>query len=184
MNLRRAFLFSLPVVALAGLGGGGWYAWRQWLRGGPDMRGTPSVLSGKRIPGFRLPGISGDGFQAVDIFNGGKPVLVHFWASWSQPCVTEHPVLLELKAAGMPLWGVAFKDKRSSALQFLEREGDPYSRSAIDEPGRTAIDWGVETVPETFLVDGDGYVRWHVDGPLTSDMVAQQIIPLIRKYES
>ena len=184
MNVRRALLFSLPVALAGGLGAGGWFAWKQLAAAGPNLRGTASILSGKRIPGFRLPGISGEGFQAVDIFNGGKPVVVHFWASWSQACIVEHPVLLELKAAEVSVWGIAFKDKRPAALRFLEREGDPYARSAIDEPGRTAVDWGVETVPETFVVDGDGYVRWHMSGPLTSDMIGQQIVPLIRKYES
>ncbi len=184
MNTRRALLFSLPVALAGGLGAGGWFAWKRFANAGPDMRGTASILSGKRIPGFRLPGISGDGFQAVDIFNGGKPVVVHFWASWSQLCIVEHPVLLELKEADVPLWGIAFKDKPAAALQFLEREGNPYARSAIDEPGRIGIDWGVETVPETFLVDGDGYVRWHISAPLTVDMIGQQIVPLMRKYGS
>ena len=184
MNTRRAVLVTLPVLVAGGVGVGGWYGWKELVGTGINIRGTPSILSGKRIPGFRLPGLGGEGFQAVDIFNAGKPVVMHFWASWSQPCVTEHPVLLELKAAGVPIWGVATKDKRAAALQFLEREGDPYTRASIDEPGRVAVDYGVETIPETFFVDGDGYVRWHMTGPLTSAMITQQIVPLMRKFEA
>ncbi|MBC7635895.1 MAG: DsbE family thiol:disulfide interchange protein [Acetobacteraceae bacterium] len=183
MNLRRAMLFSVPIALLGGAGFGGWYAWRAMFAGS-NMRGTPSILSGRRIPGFRLPGLGGEGIQATDIFNGGKPLLVHFWASWSQPCIVEQPVLLQLKAAKVTVWGIAYKDKVPAALAFLEREGNPYARNAIDEPGRIAYDWGVANVPETFLVDGDGYVRWHINGPLQTAMIEEQILPLIRKYEA
>lgn len=183
MNLRRAMLFSVPLALLGGIGAGGWYAWRA-LNAGANLRGTPSILSGRRIPGFRLPGLGAEGFQATDIFNGGKPLIVHFWASWSQPCIVEHPVLMQLKATKIPIWGIAFKDKVPAALDFLEREGNPYTRNAIDEPGRVAYDWGVANVPETFLVDGDGFVRWHMDGPLATAMIAEQILPLIKKYEA
>ncbi|MBN8890844.1 MAG: cytochrome C biogenesis protein [Rhodospirillales bacterium 70-18] len=182
MSTRRALLFAVPLAAAAAAGGGFYIVLHRMQQGTFDPRGVPTVLLNKRVPGFRLPGLIDAGFASTDLFASGRPILVNFWATWCPPCIEEHPVLMAMQAEGIPIWGIAYKDKRSAAVDYLERNGNPYARNAIDAPGRVAIDWGLTGVPETFLVDGDGFVRWHMSGPLTLDMVHQQIRPLMRKY--
>ena len=101
----------------------------------------------------------------------GKPVLVNFFASWCIPCVQEAPVLMGLKQQGVPIWGIAYKDTAEAAAGFLVRHGDPYARLARDEPGRVAIDFGLYGVPETYLIDRAGIVRWRWAGGLSDDVV-------------
>ncbi len=81
-------------------------------------------------------------------------MLLNFFASWCLPCVQEAPVLMALKQRGLPIWGVAYKDKPEPAAAFLQQNGNPYQRVAVDQPGRAAIDFGLYGVPETYLVDG------------------------------
>ncbi len=182
MNTRRTLLFGAPLALAVAGGAAFWTTLRRMQSGTFDPRGTPSMLTNKRVPGFRLPGLPDEGFSSVDLMSTGRPTLVNFWASWCAPCLQEHPVLMELKAADVPIWGIAYKDNRSNSLDFLKRHGSPYARSAADAPGRVAIDWGLTGVPETFLIDGDGYVRWRMTGPLTPDTVTRQLKPLLAKY--
>jgi cytochrome c biogenesis protein CcmG/thiol:disulfide interchange protein DsbE len=97
--------------------------------------------------------------------------------------VQEAPQLQQLAAIGVPIWGIAYKDKPDAATQFLQRNGDPYARLDQDVPGLTAINFGVYGVPETYFVDRTGVVRWRWAGPLTPDIVQQQLEPLLRKYQ-
>ncbi len=103
--------------------------------------------------------------------------MVNFFASWCLPCAEEHPALMALAKAGIPIWAIAYKDTPDKAAQFIQRRGNPFARIARDEPGRVAIDWGVSGVPETFLVDGHGVVRWHWPGPLDPDTIEQRLQP-------
>ncbi len=93
------------------------------------------------------------------------PVVVNFWASWCVPCIVEHPQLMRLKRDGVPVFGINYKDKPADAAAFLARHGDPFARLGRDEPGRVAIDWGVYGVPETYLIDRQGIIRWRYAGP-------------------
>ncbi len=146
-----------------------------------DPRGVPSQLVGKPVPEFTLPGQPPhEGFSTADLQGVGRPVLLNFFASWCVPCVEEAPVLMALKQQGVPLWGIAYKDAEAATAQFLRRYGDPFTRIARDEPGRVAIDFGVYGVPESYLVDAKGIVRWRYAGGLTSDIVAQELQPLLR----
>ena len=159
MNTRRTLLFGAP-LAVAVAGGGAFWATLARMKSGTfDPRGVPSTLTDKRVPGFRLAGLPDAGFTSVDLMATGWPTLVNFWASWCPPCLQEHPLLMQIKA-DVPIWGVAYKDNHANALAFLKRNGSPYARSAADPPGRVAIDWGLTGVPESFLIDGEGYVRW------------------------
>ena len=85
-----------------------------------------------------------------------------------------------LKQQNIPIWGIAYKDKPEAARAFLARHGDPYARIAMDTPGRVAIDWGVYGVPETYLLDRHGVVRWRQAGPITEDVLETQLKPLLR----
>ncbi len=173
---RRGLLLLAPLGVAAGAGAAFLSMLLRMERGTFDPRGVPSPILGHRVPPFRLPGLTD-----ADLVTG-RPVLVNFFASWCIPCIEEAPVLLGLKQSGVPLVGIAYKDKPAATQAFLARRGDPYERVAADAPGLVAIDWGVSGVPETFLVDAGGVVRWHYAMPLTPEIVAQDITPMLRHY--
>jgi len=177
---RRLFLLAPLGVATAG-GVAFWAMLERMQQGKFDPRGVPSQLIGKPVPEFTLPGQKPhEGFSSADLQSVGRPVLVNFFASWCVPCVEEAPVLMALKQQGVPLWGIAYKDTETATAAFLRKNGDPFARIARDEPGRVAIDFGVYGVPESYLVDAKGIVRWRYAGGLTSDIVAQELQPLLR----
>ena len=96
------------------------------------------------------------------------------------PCLAEHPLLTRLaREDGIPVFGVNYKDETADATAWLSRHGNPYEKVGADADGRTAIDWGVYGVPETFVVDRDGHIRFRHAGPLTPDVVRTQLMPLI-----
>ena len=178
-------LLLLAPLALAGLGGviASTLLGRMW-QGNYDPRGLPSMLIGKKLPSFDLQGASllgGGAFRGVssaEIQAAHRAVLVNFFASWCIPCAEEVPVLMQLKARGVPIYGIAFKDK--AAANFLDQNGNPYVRVGSDEPGRVAIDFGLSGVPETYLVDADGIVRWRWSGALTDGVVRDRLAPLLK----
>lgn len=182
MNLRHILYLVIPLLLAAGVGFGVFFVWEEFKPDRDDPQGMPSKLSGRRIPGFRLPGLIGEGINSVDLLNSGKPIVLVFWASWSATSVQQHPVLLSLRDQGVPVWGIAFRDKREAAAEFLERNTDPFARVANDEPGRVALDFGFAQVPSTYIVDGEGFVRWHMNGPLTPAMASRQMLPILRKF--
>ncbi len=173
MNRRLLLLAPFGVALVAG---GGFLAMlRREQAGTFDPRGVPSMLIDRPVPPFSLPGLASSDLR-------GRPVLVNFFASWCVPCVEEAPVLMDLRRAGVPLYGIAYKDKPEATDAFLSRHGDPYARLARDLPGRVAIDWGLTGVPETYLIDRDGIVRWRWVGPLTPEAVTAELQPLLRRY--
>lgn len=180
MNRRRLLL--LAPLGVATLGGAAfWTMLNRMERGTFDPRGVPSPLVGKPVPEFSLPAQApGEGFASADLRAVGRPLLVNFFASWCVPCVIEHPQLMELAREGLPLWGIAYKDTPEAAAGFLARRGNPFARIARDAPGQVAIDWGVYGVPESYLIDAHGLIRWRYAGPLTPDVVAEQLRPLLR----
>jgi cytochrome c biogenesis protein CcmG/thiol:disulfide interchange protein DsbE len=181
---RRALL--LAPLGLAAVAGAGFYAMLRGLGSGSyDPRGVPSALLGKPPPDFALPPLEGaerPGLASADLRGGGRPVLVNFFASWCMPCVIEHPQLMRLARAGVPVLGIAYKDKPEDSLGFLRRHGNPYARLGVDQPGRVAIDWGVYGVPETYLIDRSGLIRWRWAGPITEDTLRQDLEPLLRRH--
>jgi cytochrome c biogenesis protein CcmG, thiol:disulfide interchange protein DsbE len=176
--MNRRLLLLAPFGGVVAAGAGFFAMLRLETEGKFDPRGVPSMLIGKHVPPFALPG--DPGFADADL--SGKPILVNFFASWCVPCVEEAQVLLGLKQAGVAIYGIAYKDKPDATAAYLAKHGNPYARIARDEPGRVAIDWGVTGVPENYLVDKDGVVRWRFVGPLTPDMVAGELQPLLRQY--
>jgi len=147
----------------------------------------PSVLIGKPAPAFALPAIAE--LQASD----GKPVpglaladlkgrgvtVVNVFASWCVPCRDEHPQLLALSRSGVRLVGINYKDDPENARRFLGSLGNPYSAVGSDASGRTAVEWGVYGVPESFVVDSEGIIRFKQIGPISPEQLASVVLPQI-----
>lgn len=148
-----------------------------------DPREVPSPLVGKPAPVFELPQL-GDGSRFSPAEMRGKVWLLNVWASWCVSCRDEHPVLVEFaKMKRAPLVGLNYKDARDDALKWLARYGDPYQLSVVDAEGRIGIDYGVYGVPETYVIDRAGIIRYKQIGPVTPDVLSGKILPLIAKLE-
>ncbi len=138
----------------------------------------PSALIDKPAPSFDLPPLLADhpGLAQADL--KGKPVLVNFFASWCAPCREEAPVLAGLAASGdVAIFGIDYKDNPAAGRKFLEALGNPYQRVAVDAAGRTAIDFGLYGVPETYIVDAKGSIRYRLPGALTPENLQSEILP-------
>jgi cytochrome c biogenesis protein CcmG/thiol:disulfide interchange protein DsbE len=182
MRLDRRTLLAAP-LGFTVLAGGAFYMILQRMQKGTfDPRGVPTMLSNKPLPDFNLPGIDGDGFGSADLARTPGPVVLNFFASWCAPCVEEHRLLINIANQGVPIWGIAYKDAGPQAGAFLKQRGNPYLRTARDDAGRVAIDFGITGVPESFVVDRHGIVRWHIGGPLTAQIVVDQLMPTMRAW--
>ncbi len=179
------FKFLAALIVAIAIGAGA-YVYRDVLLGQPNQqvlpRGSPTRLLGERVPGFTLPGLVGPGFQTRDLLRSGVPRVVKFWGPWSPACILEYPLLNELRAAGVEMWGIMFRDTRTNGLDYLERNGNPYARVAHDVAGRVASDWAVTATPSTFVVDGEGIVRWHRAGPWTAQIIERELMPVLQRY--
>ncbi|OGA48523.1 MAG: thiol:disulfide interchange protein [Betaproteobacteria bacterium RIFCSPLOWO2_12_FULL_62_58] len=145
-----------------------------------NPREVPSPLINKPAPHFELPQLHEPGktFSQKDML--GKVWLLNVWASWCVACREEHPVVTELAKSGVaPIYGLNYKDKREDGLAWLRQFGDPYRLSVFDIQGRVGIDYGVYGVPETYVIDKRGVIRYKRIGPLTPDIVKQKILPLL-----
>jgi len=171
MYLLPAALFALLVV--------GFYGGLE-----TDTIALPSALIDQPAPEFALPPLAsgGDtGFSSADLT--GKISLVNVFASWCVPCRAEHKVLNALaKSKRVPIYGINYKDKPEAARAWLVELGDPYIGIGADN-GRIGIEWGVYGVPETFVVDRQGRIRYKHIGPLTQADLDRKILPLIAKLE-
>jgi cytochrome c biogenesis protein CcmG/thiol:disulfide interchange protein DsbE len=107
-------------------------------------------------------------------------VVVNFWASWCLPCVEEHPQLVDLvRRTGVRLLGINHKDQPANAKRFLALHGNPFAAVGADSNGRAAIEWGVYGMPETFVVDGQGRVIFKHVGPISEQVLEQQVLPAL-----
>jgi cytochrome c biogenesis protein CcmG, thiol:disulfide interchange protein DsbE len=159
-------LFALPLLTLAAMAG--FFGWA--LVSGRDPASIGSVMVGRPAP--PLAGVQ---------FGGGKPMLVNFFASWCTPCLAEHPLFTRLKEReGVPIVGVAWKDKPDATRAWLARLGDPFKQLLFDPDGKLTLDWGLQAVPETYVVDGRGIVRLHFRGPITEQDLRERILPLLK----
>ena len=180
-RLLIAYLPLLLFIALAGV-------FLYQLSSGKDASEIPSVLIGTKAPSLALPPLEGllvDGIQVpalTDTAIAGKLSLVNVWASWCVPCRQEHPVLLELsRDPRITLVGINYKDKNDNALRFLGELGNPFSAVGIDPAGKSAIDWGVYGIPETYLVAPDGEILFKQIGPFTIESLRDKLLPAIEK---
>jgi cytochrome c biogenesis protein CcmG/thiol:disulfide interchange protein DsbE len=153
-----AAIAAAAIVALQG-GGGKKELWKQGMIGRP-------------APAISLPALRGDKPVTLAAYRG-QTVVVNFFASWCTPCRLEHPLLLELKAAGVPILGVAYKDKPEDATRLLGAMGDPFAAVGLDPEGRLGLDLGVVGVPETLVIGPDGNVLALHRGPLTPEAIAK-----------
>ena len=146
-----------------------------------DPREVPSPLVGKPAPAFALPVLHQPDKRFAPGDMRGKVWLLNVWASWCVSCREEHPVLLDLAKRGvMPILGLNYKDKGEDAQRWLKQFGDPYQLSVVDADGRIGIDYGVYGVPETYLIDREGVIRYKQIGPLTQAIVEQKVLPLAK----
>jgi len=151
-----------------------------------DPHVLPSPLVGRSAPAFDLPRLPAGGsaaaassrFAPADMH--GRVWMLNVWASWCVSCRQEHPVLLEIaRRALVPLVGLDYKDAAPDARAWLAQHGDPYLLSAVDADGRVGIDYGVYGVPETYVIDKRGFIRYKQIGPVTREVLAQKILPLV-----
>jgi len=172
----RRLVFLLPILIVLLLVAAFW----RGLDPNRDPSALPSALVGKTAPAVDLPALA-DGAPRLQLSAfKGKLVAINFFASWCLPCRAEHPLLEQLSAElGVPVIGIAWKDKPEASRAFLSELGDPYVATGADESGRTGIDFGITGVPETFLVDGDGIVRYRLAGPVTRDGLKNELAPAI-----
>jgi cytochrome c biogenesis protein CcmG/thiol:disulfide interchange protein DsbE len=114
----------------------------------------------------------------------GEVWLLNVWASWCAACREEHPLLVRLGASGIvPIVGLNYKDEPAAGIRWLAQHGDPYQLSVVDRDGRVGIDYGVYGVPETFVVDRQGIIRYKQIGPITDEALQQRILPLVRELQ-
>ena len=150
-----------------------------------NPRELPSPLVGKPAPAFSLPQLHDQAKVFSPNEMAGKVWLLNFWASWCGGCKEEHPVLLQLAKSGeVPIYGVDYKDTRDEALTWLRQHGNPYPLTAVDEAGRVGINYGVYGVPETYVIDKTGVIRYKQIGPLREDTLQAKILPLVRELQN
>lgn len=147
-----------------------------------DPKEVPSPLIDRPAPAFRLDLLHDANRRLGREDLLGQVWMLNVWASWCVACQQEHPVLMDFaRQQLLPVYGLDYKDQRDAGLRWLARHGNPYTESLFDPDGRVGIDWGVYGVPETFIVDRDGIVRFKHIGPLTPEVIRERIEPLVRR---
>ncbi len=146
-------------------------------RGGPPQTITSGQI-GRPTPAFSLARLGAGAPVRNDAF-AGRVHIINMFASWCVPCRAEHPQLLALKARGVPMLGVAYKDKPEDTQAFLATLGDPFESVALDPDGRFGLDLGIAGVPETFVIDAEGRIRAVVRGPITEEILNRDILPAL-----
>jgi cytochrome c biogenesis protein CcmG/thiol:disulfide interchange protein DsbE len=174
MNMKRLIPFAIFIVLVAFLGIG--------LKLNP--REVPSPLIGKPAPAFSLPLLADPAKTMSPADLRGQVWLLNVWASWCVSCRQEHEVLLDLSKQGVvPIYGMDYKDQPQDALNWLQRLGNPYVASVVDAEGRTGIDYGVYGVPETYVIDKAGVIRYKLTGPVTPENLEKTILPLVKELQ-
>jgi cytochrome c biogenesis protein CcmG/thiol:disulfide interchange protein DsbE len=150
-----------------------------------DPREVPSPLVGKPAPAFSAPTLAAPErvLRKEDML--GKVWMLNVWASWCVACRQEHPVLVAYaRAGGVPVYGLNYKDKREDGLRWLAQFGNPYVDTLFDNDGRIGINYGVYGVPETFIIDRAGVIRYKHIGPITPEALRDTIEPLLKKLNA
>lgn len=176
--MNRAIKFLIPLILF--LIAVGFLAKGLFL----DPHEVPSPLVGKPAPRFQAP-VLGEGsktFTSEEM--KGKVWLLNVWASWCPACRDEHPVLMAMAKTGqIAMYGLDYKDTDAEALAVLKEHGNPYNAVATDADGKIGIDYGVYGVPETYVIDKAGVIRYKQIGPITEEILLTKIIPLLKELE-
>ncbi len=170
MKRWMAFAPLVVLVALAALFAG--FALKR------DPHVQPHALVGKPAPALSLPELTSGTTTPIRAAGDG-PMLVNFFASWCAPCEVEHPQLMALKAQGVKIVGIAYKDAPANTQAFIGRLGDPFAARLVDRDGRAGLEFGVTGVPETYLVGSNGVILAKHTGPLTPD-AAEELLKKAR----
>ncbi|WP_428031052.1 DsbE family thiol:disulfide interchange protein [Ancylobacter sp.] len=183
---RRRLLVLLPLVAFLALAG---LFYGRLFSGDPSR--VPSALIGRQAPALDLPALEGlmrDGQPVPGLVSAalnGEVTVLNVFASWCVPCRDEHPFLVQLsQMPGFRLVGLNYKDDAGNARRFLGRFGNPYAAVGVDANGRTAIDWGVYGVPETFIIGKDGRIAYKFIGPIDAQGLKERLLPEIEKAQA
>jgi cytochrome c biogenesis protein CcmG/thiol:disulfide interchange protein DsbE len=170
--------FLLPLIAVVGL---------FVLLGvglGLNPREVPSPLIGKAAPAFSLSKLRSPDQVITESSLSEGVTLFNVWATWCLACRQEHDLLVGLKKAGVKIVGLNYKDERGPAIQWLDQRGDPYVSTVFDPDGKAGIEWGVYGVPETFVIDDQGIVRFKHIGPLTVQSIQEELVPLLKELRA
>jgi len=155
-----------------------------WVGLSLNPREVPSPLIDKPAPAFELSQLNQPDAVIRSADLKGQVWLLSVFASWCTPCLEEHPLLMTLAQQKLvPVYGLNYKDRREAALAWLNKHGDPYTAIVVDPQGRTGIDYGVYGVPETFVIDKLGIIRFKQIGPLTQEALDEKIIPLVKRLQ-
>jgi len=158
-----------------------------FLRAGLSLnpKEVPSPLIGKPAPAFSLPRLDQSEQRISRDDLRGQVWMLNVWASWCVACRQEHPLLVQYaKQSKVPIYGLNYKDERAAGMKWLADFGNPYTASISDRDGRVGIDFGVYGVPETFVIDREGVIRYKQIGPLTPELLRDTIEPLLQQLNS
>ncbi len=173
---RRFLLYALPVLAAVSLAG--LFAGRlATIDNGTDV--PPSARLDQPMPDLVLEPLfpDGEGLRTADL--KGEPYVLNVWAEWCGPCKIEHPQLLAMAKQGIAVYGIDYKDRPERARAFLTERGNPFTAVGFDNDGRAGIELGIFGVPETFVVDGEGLIRYRHAGPLSAAHLDKALLPLL-----
>ncbi|HTT11784.1 MAG TPA: DsbE family thiol:disulfide interchange protein [Burkholderiaceae bacterium] len=174
--MKRSLFFLIPLLAFIVLAA--FLLRGLWL----NPSEVPSPLIGKPAPQFETPKLAapGEKFSNRDML--GKVWILNVWASWCGPCREEHPIWNDFSRKNLvPVVGLNYKDQDETAVRWLREQGNPYAVSIADHDGRVGIDYGVYGVPETFVIDRTGVIRYKHIGPMTKTVLEEKIIPELMK---
>jgi cytochrome c biogenesis protein CcmG/thiol:disulfide interchange protein DsbE len=170
--------FLLPLAIFLGLV---WFLYQGLFL---DPKEVPSPLINKPAPAFKLEQLDKPGATIKRDDMLGKVWLLNVFASWCVACREEHPLLVEFSRMKMlPIYGLNYKDERIAGMKWLSTFGNPYEASLFDSDGRVGIDYGVYGVPESFLVDAKGVIRYKQIGPFTPEAIQTKLIPLVQQLQ-
>jgi cytochrome c biogenesis protein CcmG/thiol:disulfide interchange protein DsbE len=170
--------FILPLVVFLVLAG------FLYVGLGLDPHEVPSPLIDKPAPAFNLPQLHDNAKNFSPEEMKGKVWLLNVWSSWCVSCKEEHPLLLSLSQQNVvPIYGLDYKDKKEDAEMWLNQAGNPYTLNVMDRDGRVGINYGVYGVPETYVIDKQGIIRYKQIGPVTSQSLNEKILPMVAELE-
>lgn len=150
-----------------------------------DPHEVPSPLINKPAPAFVLPQLYDPSKQFSSEDMKGQVWMLNVWASWCVSCRDEHPILVDLARRNIvPIYGLDYKDKREDGIVWLRNGGDPYTLAFTDADGRVGIDYGVYGVPETYVIDKQGVIRYKQIGAVTRASLQDKILPLIAELQA